>query len=416
LFTDEEVDNYVNENFPGEISTCFNRLNIIVPKIDFWRYLILYKTGGIYLDVDSNINLPLDNLIRPEDQAIITAENNYNTYVQWALIFEKEHPILERTIEFICQNIKNNSYPNNVFETTGPQVYSKAIGEVHRDFFGNELEYKEISSGTDITYSNDGISYRIYGIDYNEYFTFKHPDSELLYSTKRHWKQDLLDYGLLKPSLNVDNVYICHYSKLTERKNDLIEHLHDNNIFDYQFVELFDKNEWDKDKLSKEYPNIFNNLKLNDSEISLALKHSWIIQDVYDKGYESALVFEDDVLLCFDFVKYFNCYIEQLPNDWDICWVGSCYNLHIDNIEKNKFVYKTDNGSRCTHAFMISKSFVKKVINSINSIDDAADHFYNKLVKVFNLNNYWIEPALAYQDINYQSSISGKHWPKELMQ
>jgi hypothetical protein len=65
---------------------------------------------------------------------------------------------------------------------------------------------------------------------------------------------------------------------------------------------------------------------------------------------------------------------------------------------------------------MISKSFVKKVINSINSIDDAADHFYNKLVKVFNLNNYWIEPALAYQDINYQSSISGKHWPKELMQ
>ena len=42
------MDKYVNDNFPGEIADCYNRIQIIVAKVDFWRYLILYKEGGIY--------------------------------------------------------------------------------------------------------------------------------------------------------------------------------------------------------------------------------------------------------------------------------------------------------------------------------------------------------------------------------
>ena len=74
LFTDEEMDTYVNDNFPGEIADCYNRIQIIVAKVDFWRYLILYKEGGIYLDMDSNIDKSLDLLINEDDDAIITAE------------------------------------------------------------------------------------------------------------------------------------------------------------------------------------------------------------------------------------------------------------------------------------------------------------------------------------------------------
>lgn len=83
LYTDDDMDNFVNEYFKGEIAECYNRLNIIVAKVDFWRYLVLYKYGGIYLDMDSSIEKPLNELIKDDDDAIITAEGNPNLYVQW---------------------------------------------------------------------------------------------------------------------------------------------------------------------------------------------------------------------------------------------------------------------------------------------------------------------------------------------
>ena len=88
------MDNFVNDHFKGEIAECYNKLNIIVAKVDLWRYLILYKYGGVYLDMDSSIEKPLDELIQENDAAIITVEGNQNLYVQWALIFSKQHPIL----------------------------------------------------------------------------------------------------------------------------------------------------------------------------------------------------------------------------------------------------------------------------------------------------------------------------------
>ena len=55
LYDDNDMDNFVNNHFKGEISECYNKLNIIVAKVDFWRYLVLYKYGGIYLDAGHTI-------------------------------------------------------------------------------------------------------------------------------------------------------------------------------------------------------------------------------------------------------------------------------------------------------------------------------------------------------------------------
>ena len=111
LYIDEEIDSFVNDNFPGEIADCYNKLNIIVAKVDFWRYLILYKYGGVYLDMDSHISVPLNKIIRDEDQAIITAEKNPNLFAHWALFFNKKHPILKQLIELIVFNINTNKHP-----------------------------------------------------------------------------------------------------------------------------------------------------------------------------------------------------------------------------------------------------------------------------------------------------------------
>tara|TARA_B100000902_G_scaffold399214_1_gene469036 strand:- start:2666 stop:3370 length:705 start_codon:yes stop_codon:yes gene_type:complete len=198
LYDDNDMDLFVNNNFKGEISECYNKLNIIVAKVDFWRYLILYKYGGIYLDIDSSIEKPLNELINDNDDAIITAEGNPNLYVQYALVFKKNHPILEHTIKLVCNNIKNNNYPNDIHKTTGPSVYSQAINEIHNKYFNNILKHNEIKFTSDIIYKEKDISYRLYGFDYNGYFKFKHEYCYLLYNNKLHWRQEEKIKNLLK--------------------------------------------------------------------------------------------------------------------------------------------------------------------------------------------------------------------------
>ncbi|WP_435524961.1 hypothetical protein [Chryseobacterium indoltheticum] len=46
---------------------------------------------------------------------------------QWGLAYAAGHPFLQRTLEMILDNIKNNPYPHNVHKTTGPTVYTDAI-------------------------------------------------------------------------------------------------------------------------------------------------------------------------------------------------------------------------------------------------------------------------------------------------
>lgn len=201
IYTDEEIDKFVNENYPGEIADAYNRLNIIVAKVDFWRYLVLYKYGGVYLDMDSTININLDNFIRDSDEAIITAEGNPNYYVQWALIYNKGHPILKKTIELIVENIKNNTYPNDIIKMTGPGVYSRAVELVHTELFGAKYEHSTIKKETDVTFSKNETSYRFFSIDYynQEYITFKcdHWWQLFQYKNKKQWRDEAAEKPLL---------------------------------------------------------------------------------------------------------------------------------------------------------------------------------------------------------------------------
>jgi mannosyltransferase OCH1-like enzyme len=190
IYTDSEIDSFVNENFMGEIADSYNKLNIIVAKVDFWRYLILYKYGGVYLDIDSYINKPLRELIKDEDECIITVEDNPNLFVQWALIFNKGHPILKKVIDLVVENIKKNQYPNDIHLMTGPSVFSQAINLVHINNNGRKVRHHLIHKNFDMTFKCRNSSYRIYGIDYSDYFTFKHKDSNLLYNSKKHWRDE----------------------------------------------------------------------------------------------------------------------------------------------------------------------------------------------------------------------------------
>lgn len=203
--------------------------------------------------------------------------------------------------------------------------------------------------------------------------------------------------------IDVDAIYICHYKKLVDRKQSVIEQLENLGLCEYHFVEEFDKDSWDIEVIRKKYPMI-DAASMTNSEKSLALKHAWIVEEMHNK-HSSVLVLEDDVVLCDDFVTKFNSYKKQMPLDWDIGWVGSCFNLK-EPEQLNKNVYKTNRGSRCTHAFCLSGSFASKMIDEVRNINQPSDCYYNTIVKKFDLNNYWFQPALALQSLEFASSLN----------
>ncbi len=43
IYTDEQVQDYVKSNYDTQIYKAFDSLNIMTAKVDFWRYLILFK-------------------------------------------------------------------------------------------------------------------------------------------------------------------------------------------------------------------------------------------------------------------------------------------------------------------------------------------------------------------------------------
>lgn len=172
FYDDEDIERFITEEFPPQYIKNYNKLTIGAAKADFFRYAILYKKGGVYLDIDSTVTKPLRQLIKEEDKAVISRERHENLYVQWGLIFDKNHPFLKKVLELMLDNIENHRYPNDVHATTGPTVFSEGIRQALKE--------------------DPEIPYTLFdGIEFRGYLKFKYKLGKFfLYKNKsQHWKK-----------------------------------------------------------------------------------------------------------------------------------------------------------------------------------------------------------------------------------
>jgi len=126
LWNDTEIDIFIRNEFPGEIYAAFQAINPVLgaAKADFFRYCIIYKRGGIYLDLKSSIKIPgvFGNVIRPGDECLLDIRREekepyrgqwrYGSYEQWFLAYAPGHPYLKYMIDRMTRSIHARITPS----------------------------------------------------------------------------------------------------------------------------------------------------------------------------------------------------------------------------------------------------------------------------------------------------------------
>jgi mannosyltransferase OCH1-like enzyme len=104
----EDILNFIEKEFP-EFLTAYHKIKYGASKADLWRYLVLYKYGGIYADLDCRCISPLKNWVDPN--ASLTTQIGINDDIcQWLIITEPGNPIFIRAANEAVRHIETKQY------------------------------------------------------------------------------------------------------------------------------------------------------------------------------------------------------------------------------------------------------------------------------------------------------------------
>lgn len=190
LFDDIAMEQFFRKEF-AELYPYYLQLQVGAARADLWRYAILYKRGGIYLDIDSDLRAPLDELIGPSDDMIVTREGNPGLFCQWVLIASAQHPVIRILLNQCVANIAaaprqvysgaTNTGPGSLVTLTGPIVFSQLLQQL----WGNMYDQPDrIYAGRD---AGKPFALRVYDVDLGSFAAYHHGAAPTLYSATDHW-------------------------------------------------------------------------------------------------------------------------------------------------------------------------------------------------------------------------------------
>lgn len=193
LFDDNDCREFIKNNFEQNILNAYDSLIPGAYKADLWRYCILYKKGGIYLDIKyvPVFNFKLINLIDKEHWILDCDKKGiYNAL----LVCLPGNQILWRAINEIAYNVKTKFYGNDTLSPTGPNLLSKYFTDVEKSQFVMYHNYVDTIDNRYITMYNKiiFISYKGYLSEYALSQELKTDNKEshygILWDTKRIYK------------------------------------------------------------------------------------------------------------------------------------------------------------------------------------------------------------------------------------
>ena len=102
---DNDIIDFLKNDFP-EYLKGYNNLKYGASKADLWRYLIIYKYGGVYADIDCICINPLRNWV-DKQATFVTALGTNKDICQWLIISVPKNPIFLRAAQKTVENSQN---------------------------------------------------------------------------------------------------------------------------------------------------------------------------------------------------------------------------------------------------------------------------------------------------------------------
>ena len=143
FYNDAECYKFVEREFP-EYYDAYVSLPKDVERSDFFRYLIVLHTGGVYADIDTECRQPMDSYLRSTDTLVVGWENEFRTdemaysrhfvrrrqVLNWVFAGAPGHPALREICDHIARSahrVFTNNTNRDTLERTGPGAFTDVI-------------------------------------------------------------------------------------------------------------------------------------------------------------------------------------------------------------------------------------------------------------------------------------------------
>ena len=155
LYGDDDAERFIRDHYGSAMLRLFHAIDPTygAARADLLRYLLVYRLGGVYLDLKSRFRAPIDQVIdRAADRFVVSQWSNGpgeryalyglhddvarvdgGEYQQWHVIAAPGSPFLRAVLERVCGNIQRYRLWRNdvggigVLRLTGPIAYTFAI-------------------------------------------------------------------------------------------------------------------------------------------------------------------------------------------------------------------------------------------------------------------------------------------------
>ena len=164
LYDEEDCCNFIKENFDKSILDAYKSLVPKSYKSDLWRFCVLYKMGGIYIDIKFHCtnNFKFINFI-DKDYWCRDIKESMGGMCTGFIIANKGNQVFMDCINNIIDNIKNDYYGDTPLHPTGPMLLNKFFTQEDKDSFDLELfvDYK-VNTMVHIKYKDNIILSQYY--------------------------------------------------------------------------------------------------------------------------------------------------------------------------------------------------------------------------------------------------------------
>ena len=187
-----------------------------------------------------------------------------------------------------------------------------------------------------------------------------------------------------------DKIFIINLDKRTDRWQECLNQFEKHNITNFERFSAVDG-------------SIINNIsKLLPGEYACILSHINVVKLAKERKYKRVLILEDDAELHDDFSEMFKEYVKQVPDNYDMLYLGGNHQGGFQMINTNLAIIPH---TFALHAYSVQEHLYDTLISlGENNINLAIDVTFTHPQKVGN--SYVFRPHLAWQRNSF-SDIQG---------